>query len=218
MDKPIADCTKEEKVDYGQKMIGAEMFDKVIDFYNDGGVINYEKVHLTAGYKDPHIVSDVLQEFVPNKDAMIADIGCGTGFVGEALTGRGYTNLHAFDPSDILRKGAEEKNLYKSLASLWIGTGKEMAEDLKNKFDGLISVGAFLSNHIGKEGFDDLLAMCKPGGFISFNFRDDQSDIAGYEDYAKKLAEEKKWKEVKRVRYTKYPGVTPKEDPFYFEV
>ena len=44
------------------------------------------KIAQDAGYTGPKTVAGHLARLVPNKDAKILDIGCGTGLVGEEVT------------------------------------------------------------------------------------------------------------------------------------
>jgi len=65
-------------------------------------------------YRGPEIASDICNIFIVNKEAKIVDVGSGTGFVGDNLKVRGFTNVDALEPSEGMVEVSKRKGVYKS--------------------------------------------------------------------------------------------------------
>merc|ERR1719222_109367 len=116
---------------------------------------NYDDIMKTVGYPDPELIAEFAKKVAAEKmiartEAEVADFGCGTGLVGEALAQNGFTNVYGIDCSDKMLEIAEEKDVYKSLTKHKLG-GKDFMDGfpqhLKNKFD-FVTAGALIeANH-----------------------------------------------------------------------
>ena len=62
-----------------------------------------------------------------------------------------------------------------------------MSEDLIEEFEAVVLVGVFMKHHVSAEGIEEVLQMVKKGGYISFNFREDQDAEAGWSKKVEEL-------------------------------
>jgi len=60
-------------------------------------------------------------------------------------------------------------------------------------FGGIISVGVFTLGHAPASGFDELIRITKPGGFVVFSLRTDVYQEGGFKEKLADLASAGKW-------------------------
>ncbi|KAH7975604.1 hypothetical protein HPB52_003697 [Rhipicephalus sanguineus] len=76
---------------------------------------NYEEDMTLQKYKAPSIMAHFIsQELHIKKDAVILDVGSGTGLLAVQLKNLGYSDMDALDYSDEMMSEAKKKNIYKS--------------------------------------------------------------------------------------------------------
>ena len=110
-----------------------------------------------------------LNDVTPLRDVKIADIGAGTGTVGQLLKENGYTNLTAFDISAHMLEEAKMKNIYKDLLS---AISMKKMEEYFQQFDYAISIACFGFGLIKPHGLDKITSLVKPGGLVCISFRE----------------------------------------------
>jgi predicted TPR repeat methyltransferase len=157
------------------------------------------------GYVAPAIASQLLQEYVDDKQVRILDAGCGTGLVGATLHQSGYYNLEGFDYSVDMLERAKDKGVYTRLHQGDL-TGRL---DLPgNSYDAIISVGTFTCGHVGPEAFDELVRITKPEGHLCFTVRDQAWEEDNYRFAMNKLENSGVWKrlEEKTTDYIQQDG------------
>ena len=75
---------------------------------------------------------------IARSEALVADFGCGTGLVGQALVNNKFEKITGIDCSESMLHQAEKKNVYSCLNKFKLG-GNEYMENfpnqLKNRFD-----------------------------------------------------------------------------------
>ncbi|KAK8763711.1 hypothetical protein V5799_033679 [Amblyomma americanum] len=75
---------------------------------------NYEEDMALQKYKAPNIMAHFInQELQVKKDAVIIDVGCGTGLLGVELKNLGYSYIDGLDYSDGMMAEAIKKNIYR---------------------------------------------------------------------------------------------------------
>ena len=139
----------------------------------------------------PQNGANALAKLVP-PGAAILDAGAGTGLVGKCLADVGFTNMAAMDMSQGMLDEAKRKNAYSSFHQMTLG---ETLGFETGQFDAVVSVGVFTLGHAPVEGFDELVRVTKPGGYVVFSLRTDMVDD-GFQEYFKKMEEAGKWKLV----------------------
>ena len=123
----------------------------------------YEAEMATAGYRHPTICLALLARHLPRGATPLLDAGAGTGLIGEWLGIIGYPHVEALDISEGMLAKAATKRVYAALHRLALGGPLPFAD---GHFAGIVSAGVFTSGHVGIEGLDELIRICRPGGAL----------------------------------------------------
>jgi len=142
------------------------------------------------GYVGPQITCNLLDNYLDSKNCRILDAGCGTGLVGEVLSDIGYSRVDAFDYCDAMLNVAEEKGVY---GDVFQADMQKLEGVSENKYDASVCVGTFTYAHVGPEGFDELVRITKPEGYVCFTVRDGAYQDYNYREHMLKLEAEKAW-------------------------
>jgi len=129
----------------------------------DGWSETYDHEMAAAGYRHPSICLALLARHLPRGSAPLLDAGAGTGLVGEWLGIMGYPHVEALDISQGMLAQAAKKGVYKAFHKLALGGPLPFAD---GHFAGIISAGVFTTGHVGGEGLDELVRICRPGGVL----------------------------------------------------
>lgn len=129
----------------------------------DGWAGTYEAEMAAAGYCHPAICLALIARHLPSGSAPLLDAGCGTGLVGEWLGLLGYPEIEGLDISPGMLAVATAKGVYSRLQEAALGQALPFPD---SHFAGIVSAGVFTTGHVGPEGLDDLLRICRPGGAI----------------------------------------------------
>jgi predicted TPR repeat methyltransferase len=129
----------------------------------DGWAESYDAEMAAAGYRHPSICLALLARHLPRGAAPLLDAGAGTGLIGEWLGILGYPYVEALDISPGMLAVAERKGVYRALHRLALGARLPFAD---GRFAGIVSAGVFTSGHVGTEGLDELVRVCRSNGVI----------------------------------------------------
>ncbi len=129
----------------------------------DGWSETYDREMAVAGYRHPSICLALLSRHLPGGAQPLLDAGAGTGLIGEWLAIMGYPHVEALDISQGMLAQAAKKGAYKAFHRLALGGPLPFAD---GHFAGIISAGVFTSGHVGVEGLDELIRICRPGGVL----------------------------------------------------
>lgn len=129
----------------------------------DGWADTYDAEMAAAGYRHPTICLALMARHLPRGATPLLDAGAGTGLIGEWLGIMGYPHVEALDISEGMLARAGAKGVYKALHRLALG-GPLPFET--GQFAGIVSAGVFTSGHVGVEGLDELIRICRSGGVI----------------------------------------------------
>lgn len=124
---------------------------------------SYDADMAAVGYRHPAICLALMARYLPRGAGPILDAGVGTGMIGEWLRLIGYPEIHGLDISEGMLAVAEKRGVYSKLHKAALGGALPFAD---GAFAGIVSVGVFTSGHVGTEGLDDLIRICRPGGAI----------------------------------------------------
>jgi len=84
---------------------------------------------------------------IARSEALVLDMGCGTGLVGQALVNNKFEKITGVDCSEGMLEEAEKKDIYTSLNKVMLG-GEDYIENfpnqLKNRFD-FVTAGDLIS-------------------------------------------------------------------------
>lgn len=123
----------------------------------------YDAEMAAAGYRHPSIALALLARHLPRGATPVLDAGCGTGLVGEWLGIVGYPEVEGLDISAGMLVRARAKGAYAKLHNLALGGPLPFAD---GHFAGIVSAGVFTTGHVGAEGLDELIRICRKGGAI----------------------------------------------------
>ncbi|MCA0434676.1 MAG: class I SAM-dependent methyltransferase [Proteobacteria bacterium] len=129
----------------------------------DKWAATYEAEMAQAGYRHPSICLALLARHLPRGDAPILDAGAGTGLIGEWLRIAGYPEVEALDISEGMLAVARLKQCYTGFHCMALGGALPFAD---GAYAGIVSAGVFTSGHVGPEGLDELVRICRRGGVI----------------------------------------------------
>ena len=160
-----------------------------------------------AGYVGHLITSELLLNYLRNKQAKILDAGCGTGLVGEILNNNEFKNLIGVDFSQEMLNIAKQKNVYQSLNLVDL-TKKLDYED--NLFDAVICAGTFTCGHVGPEALREMVRIIKQGGYICFTVRKQEWEASPYMQIINDLEDSQAWQKLEHItkEYNVKEGVT----------
>ncbi|TIW12329.1 MAG: class I SAM-dependent methyltransferase, partial [Mesorhizobium sp.] len=135
----------------------------------------------------------------------LLDAGAGTGLIGEWLAITGYPRVEALDISQGMLDKAGAKGVYTALHRLAMGDTLPFAD---GAYAGIISAGVFTSGHVGIEGLDELIRICRPGGVIVLTVKNTLWD-AGFEERIAGLEARGTLSRLEETRpYASMPGET----------
>ncbi|MGI6850817.1 class I SAM-dependent DNA methyltransferase [Mesorhizobium sp. 1B3] len=123
----------------------------------------YDSEMAVAGYRHPTICLALVARHLPRGAGPLLDAGAGTGLIGEWLAIMGYPHVEALDISEGMLAQAARKGAYAALHRLALGGPLPFADAT---YAGIVSAGVFTSGHVGIEGLDELIRICRPGGVL----------------------------------------------------
>ncbi len=163
----------------------------------------YEAEMANAGYRHPTIGLALLARHLPRGAEPVLDAGCGTGLLGDWLAIAGYPVIDGLDLSEGMLAVAARKGTYRALHRAALGTTLPFADDA---YVGIICTGVFTTGHVGPEGLDDLLRICRPGGVIVLTVKGTVWD-GGFAAHVDQLAKAGKLAVVEQTEpYVSMPG------------
>jgi len=172
-----------------------------------------KKFGYIAPLRSAQVLSEHLSRQGLSKDALIADIGAGTGLVGEHLFEMGYSNGVALDYSDEMLRIAKAKSCYRDLYCVDLHDSLEKIEAATGlgpgSFDAAVSVGTFTPHHVGIEALLIVIKLIRSGGILSLSLRDDFVEDTS-NGFLAKLNELEASGTIKRLDVTESELYTPK--------
>ncbi|XP_019619884.1 PREDICTED: Williams-Beuren syndrome chromosomal region 27 protein-like [Branchiostoma belcheri] len=143
---------------------------EVIQAY-DTWAEDYDKDHVGV-FGGPFLSSAALAKVLgDNRDALILDLGAGTGLCAEELSKLSFKNVDAIDASQKMLDIAAQKGLYRKYICAIVTNERLDIED--DTYDGIVSSGAFNWGHLKVNCLPELIRIVKPGGYISFIMREE---------------------------------------------
>ncbi len=123
----------------------------------------YDADMSAVGYRHPTIALALLTRYLPRGASPVLDAGAGTGLIGAWLKLVGFPVIEALDISEGMLAVAARRGVYDKLHKAALGGPLPFRD---GAFAGIVSVGVFTSGHVGAEGLDELIRICRPGGII----------------------------------------------------
>ena len=145
------------------------------------------------GYRSPAAVTAVARRLLPS-DARILDAGAGTGLLGVALAGAGFTRIDGLDLSPGMLAEAARKNVYGELREGRLGGRLDYAT---GEYDGVVSAGVLTIGHAPASSLDELVRVTRRGGHVVFTLRADQVP-PGFAEKMEELERARRWELLER--------------------
>lgn len=155
--------------------------------YDEDVIENYYGIDYICQILDKHLRT---LSFEP-ASVQIADIGCGTGLLGEPLHALGYTQLHGIDLSPEMTEKAKQTGFYQQLYS-GINLNQSVPEALRKQYDATICIGTFTPGHVHPEALIQMLDLTKSGGLIVLSTRIPYYDTTQFQQVSDQLIYEQK--------------------------
>nr|WP_325248777.1 methyltransferase domain-containing protein [Amylibacter sp.] len=114
------------------------------------------------GYIYPRVIAEFYHKTATPQDRPIADIGCGTGLVAEALNLTPET-IHGFDISPEMLGRSRDKGLYGALHNVDLTAPLAVTAP---SFGAVVSAGTFTHGHLGPEPLENLLTLARAGALF----------------------------------------------------
>jgi len=153
--------------------------EKMVDFYRKWADDYDHQMLVELGYTSPITIAQLLNEHLPNKDAHIIDIGCGTGLTCTFLHQQEYRCLVGIDLSPDMVRVAQDRDIYQRVM---VGDLNLPLEIANTSYDAAISSGTFTHGHVGPEPLDEIFRILRPGGILACTVHIDLWQSKGFEE------------------------------------
>lgn len=155
-------------------------YDKLADVY-DGEFAD------GLGYALPGAIAERYKQLGMDTDTPVADVGCGTGLLAEAIDSSELV-IDGLDISDAMLKQAEQKKRYRHLHS--VDLTQPLATSIKN-YGAVLSSGTFTHGHLGPDAMVRLLDIAKGGALFILSINKEHFGRLGFEAAIGALVSEK---------------------------
>lgn len=146
-----------------------------LDALYDEWARDYDQQIWASGNPYIAIATGFVGRHLPDFDARILDVGCGTGNMAQILHQMGYRNLDGLEPSNGMLAIAERKQIYQNLYPLYLGASVDLPDE---SYDAVVGAGVLTHGHAPPESLDGILKLLRSDGVVVFSL----SSIA-YEEY-----------------------------------
>lgn len=135
------------------------------------------------GYVYPAMIANFYHKYATETDYPIADIGCGTGLVAEALK-LSQSHIHGFDISPAMLDQSAAKGLYAALSCVDLTKNINKPQKL---FGAVVSAGTFTHGHLGPEPLRKLLNLAAPNALFCIGVNAQHYVTHGFEAALKRM-------------------------------
>ena len=151
---------------------------KIVDFYSKWADEYDHQMIDVLGYTSPITVAQLLCDYLPDKNARIFDIGCGTGLTCKFLHQQGYDHLDGVDLSPDMVRVAQDRNIYRHVR---VADVNQPFAIVGGSYDAVVCSGTFTHGHVGSEPLDEIFRVLKPGGILVCTVHNDLWRARGFE-------------------------------------
>lgn len=113
-------------------------------------------------YAQPERCGDAAERYVPDRNARVLDLGCGTGLVGSVLVDRGYTSIVGYDYSNEMLAEASRTGAYHHLFEADLNAHPLDIAD--TSYDLVVAVGSIGGSHVHAAVVDEIVRVLVVGG------------------------------------------------------
>jgi len=196
-----------------EQLYTAKSPQEIADIYSQWAKTYDTDLTEESDYVAPQWCLNILEKYVPSKDARLLDAGAGTGLFGQRLHQRGYRDIVGIDVSEGMLEEARKKGVYLELHQKVLGEPLGFPTD---SFDAVSCVGVLSPGQGPSSAFDEFIRVTKPGGYIIFTIRFEfyENPDFGFKPKQLELEATGKWNlEEKTAKFQGFPKGEP--DLFY---
>ena len=176
---------------------------ETLDSLYDEWATDYDQQLWASGNPYIAIAIGMTARQVPDFNAKILDVGCGTGNMAQILHQLGYSNLEGLDPSSGMLEIAKKKAIYQYLYPLYLSEQVDLPDD---SYDAIVAAGVLTHGHAPPESLDGILKLCKRGGVIVFSLSAIAHAEHGFERKIDELEKSGQWQKLDQSRlFRTYP-------------
>jgi len=158
-----------------QRAYSAQSEQDLLHLYSEwAGTFDRDVVE-RLGYRGHLICVQGLLRYFDDRGALILDVGCGTGLVGQTLAEEGFEHLAGLDISEEMLEKASDKGVYRNLFQADLNETLSIATDT---YDSVVCAGTFTYGHVRGDAFSELARITRRGGIVCFTIRD-----GAYQEY-----------------------------------
>ncbi|XP_021375851.1 Williams-Beuren syndrome chromosomal region 27 protein-like isoform X1 [Mizuhopecten yessoensis] len=176
---------------------------EIIQYYSEWAY-QYEEDLAPGRYDGPMMTAETCAQYFKKKDRQnvrILDVAAGTGLVGELLAKKGFSDIHALDPSEGMLELAKRKQVYKTFLNEYLTEDKLPVPD--SFYNCVTSSGGMGDGHIPCEALYEIIRIVKSGGYVVIAMREEYLyNVPEYKDRLEplmaKLEAQGKWVNVER--------------------
>ncbi len=130
-------------------------------------------------YQSPQTVARLLAAHLPDRQAAVLDIGCGTGLLGQGLAEHGFGTIDGLDVSPEMMQVAERCGVYRRFIEADLNLPLAMPDA---SYDGASCCGTFTHGHVGAGCLDELFRVLRSGAPFAFTVKLEVFDSLGFKD------------------------------------
>jgi SAM-dependent methyltransferase len=161
-----------------------------LDAAYDAWARDYDQDLWASGNPYTAVMAGMAGRYIPEREALILDGGCGTGNMGRLLQLLGYGNLVGLDASEGMLAVAAAKGCYRALHRLLLGAQIDLPPA---SFDAVTAAGVLTHGHAPPESLDGLLALAKPAAPLIFSLSQPAME-SGFGDKIGALTASRAWR------------------------
>jgi len=137
-------------------------------------------------YQSPGTVARLLAEHLPDRSAVVLDIGCGTGLLGQGLAAQGFRAIDGLDVSPEMMQVAQRRGVYRDFIAADLNQPLAIADAT---YGGMSCCGTFTHGHVGANCLDELFRVLCPGAPFAFTVKLEVFASLGFKDRLAALAQ-----------------------------
>jgi len=173
-----------------QRAYSAQSDQDLLDLYSEWAGTYDRDVVEKLGYRGHLICIQGLLRHFDDRGALILDVGCGSGLVGQTLAEEGFKHLDGLDISEKMLEEASDKGVYKNLFQADLNETLSIATDT---YDSVVCAGTFTYGHVRGDAFSELARITRKGGIVCFTIRDGAYQEYDYSKDMAHLENERVW-------------------------
>ncbi|HQZ05188.1 MAG: class I SAM-dependent methyltransferase [Rhodoferax sp.] len=120
------------------------------------------------GYRSPAVVARMLGEHLADRQALVLDIGCGTGLAGHKLGELGFVAIDGLDLSPEMMQVAARRNVYRNFITADLNRPLPMRD---GSYAGASCSGTFTHGHVDARCLDEVFRILQRGAPFSFTVK-----------------------------------------------